>query len=255
MAWKLASRHPLGLAREDVEASFITHLEQIYKEIYVPQVIEKKDDPYFKGLRNVGQAMQSSDSDGNKWIGQGGGLGYYMGHVLQLMKQTGMWAAMMAKGGHVRDVLLLQVRNMDQFALGLHADTNATWHVAITFPKKGIFPDSMAHYQELYGNKEEDMFRNAKGEPIGDRDVSIHAIAQYIYIRRDYFPEIAHPKLARAVSRLDARLASVTERVAAAGDPGKKREADHVYRYPGLAPIRPPEVLGPSGAAAPAAKT
>lgn len=255
MAWKLASRHPLGLARKDVEGSFVEHLEQIYREIYVPQVVDKKDDPYFNGLRNVGQPMINNDSNGDYWVGQGGGLGYYMGHVLQLMKQTGMWAAMMAKGGHVRDVLLLQLRNMDQFALGLHADTGATWNINISVPKKGTFPDSMAHYQALYGNKAEDMFHDEKGNPVGDRDVSSHSIAQYVYIRRDYFPEIAHPKLAAAVAKLDARLASVTARVAAAGDPEKKREADHVYRYPGIAPIRPPDQLGPSGKPAPAAKT
>ena len=254
MAWKLASKHPLGLAREDVEGSFVQHLEQIYKEIYVPQVVEKKDDPYFKGLRNVGQPMINNDSDGSKWVGQGGGLGYYMAHVLQLMKQTGMWAALMARGGHVRDVLLLQLRNMDQFALGLHADTNATWHINITVPKNGIFPENMAQYQELYGDKAEEMFRDAKGNPIGDRDVSGHAIVQYVYVRRDYFPEIAHPKLAAAISKLDARLASVTARVAAASDPEKKREADHIYRVPGLAPIRPPDVLGPSGMPAAARK-
>ena len=249
MAWKLASRHPLGLAREDVEGSFVQHLEQTYKEIYVPQVIEKKDDPFFKGLRNVGQPMISDGSDGGKWISQGGGLGYYMAHVLQLMKQTGMWAAMMARGGHVRDVLLLQLRNMDQFALGLHADTSAVWSMSIAVPKDGTFPDDMAHYQQLYGPKVADMFRDDKGNPVGDRDVAIHNIAQYVYIRRDYFPEIPHPKLAAAVARLDARLASVSARVAAAGGPEKKREADHVYRVPGLAPIRPPAVLGPSGMA------
>ncbi len=182
-------------------------------------------------------------------IGQGGGLGFYMGHMLQLMKQTGFWAALMSRGGHVRDVLLLQLRNMDQFALGLHADTNGTVNVAIVFPKDGVFPDSMAHYHALYGNKNEDMFTDDKGKPINDRDVSIHAIAQYVYIRRDYFPEIPHPKLAAAISKLDARLGSVTARVAAAGDPEKKREADHIYRYPGLAPIKAPEVLGPSGKA------
>lgn len=249
MAWKLASRHPLGLAREDVEGSFVQHLEQTYKEIYVPQVIEKKDDPFYKGLRNVGQPMINDGSDGGKWISQGGGLGYYMAHVLQLMKQTGMWAAMMARGGHVRDVLLLQLRNMDQFALGLHADTSAVWSMSIAVPKDGTFPDDMAHYQQLYGPKVADMFRDDKGNPVGDRDVAIHNIAQYVYIRRDYFPEIPHPKLAAAVARLDARLASVSARVAAAGDPEKKRAADHVYRVPGLAPIRPPAVLGPSGMA------
>jgi hypothetical protein len=249
MAWKLASRHPLGLAREDVEGSFVQHLEQTYKEIYVPQVIEKKDDPFFKGLRNVGQAMINDGSDGGKWISQGGGLGYYMAHVLQLMKQTGMWTAMMARGGHVRDVLLLQLRNMDQFALGLHADTSAVWSMSIAVPKDGVFPDDMAHYYQLYGDKVADMFRDGKANPVGDRDVAIHIIAQYVYIRRDYFPEIPHPKLAAAVAKLDARLASVSTRVAAAGDPNKKREADHVYRVPGLAPIRPPAVLGPSGMA------
>jgi hypothetical protein len=247
MAWKLASRHPLGLAREDVESSFVRHLEQIYQEIYVPQVVEKKDDIYFKGLRNIGQPMMNSDRDETRYIGQGGGLGYYMGHALQLMKQTGFWGTLMARGGHVRDVLLLQIRNMDQFALGMHADTHATVNESISFPKSGPFPDSMAHFQALYGIKGDDMFHNEKGEPVGDRDVSSHPIAQYVYIRRDYFPEIPHPKLAAAVSRLDARLATVTARVAAAGDPEKKREADHLYRYPGLSPIRPPEVLGPSG--------
>ena len=247
MAWKLASRHPLGLARADIENAFVTHLEQIHKEIYVPQVVEKKDDPYFKGLRNLGQPMVQHSSNGNAWIGQGGGLGYYMGHVLQLMRQTGMWGALMARGGKVRDVLLLQVRNLDQFALGLHADTTATIKSVISFDKKGAFPDSMAHYQELYGSKDEEMFTGADGKPVGDRDVAVHPVIQYVYIRRDYFPEIPHPKLARAVANVDRRLAAVTARVAAAPDPTAKRNLDHTYRYPGLAPIRPAAELGPSG--------
>jgi hypothetical protein len=254
MAWKLASRHPLGLARDDVEGSFALHLEQIYKEIYVPQVQTKSDDVYFKGLRNLGLPVMQDESNGNNWSSQGGGLGFYMGHVLQLMKQTGMWAAMMAKGGHIRDVLLLQVRNMDQFALGLHADTAATVHVSLTFPKQGTFPDSMAHFQALYGPKNEDMFKDANGKLIGDRDVSIHPIIQYIYIRRDYFPEIPHPKLAPAIAKVNARLAMVSAAVAAEKDPVKQREADHTYRYPGLAPIRPADELGPSGLPKPAAK-
>ncbi|MBK4736280.1 hypothetical protein [Noviherbaspirillum pedocola] len=238
-AWKLASRHPLGIAREDVEDSFAMHCEAIYRQIYVPQLVEKKDDPYFNGLRNLGQPMTPS-GDGSKWVAQGGHLGYYMGHVLQLMKQTGMWSAMMDRGGHVRDALLLQIRNMDHYAFGLHADTTATVADYLSFPAKGEFPKSMAHFQELYGSKDEDMYHDAKGNPVGDRDVSVHAVAQYIYIRRDYFPELPHPKLKAAAAALDRRLASVTARVAAAKDPEQKREADHTYRYPGLAPIRPP---------------
>jgi hypothetical protein len=238
-AWKLAARHPLGLAREDVEASFLLHLEQIYKQIYVPQVQDKADDPFFKGLRNLGQPIVIS-GDGGKRVAQGGQLGYYMGHVLQLMKQTGMWSALMAHGGHVRDVLLLQVRNMDQYAFGLHADTRATVADYLSFPVNGQFPDSMSHWQELYGSREEEMFQDAKGNPSGDRDVSIHLVAQYIYIRRDYFPELPHPKLAAAVAKLDRRLATVTKRVAEQSEPEKKRNVDHTYRYPGVAPLRPP---------------
>ena len=247
MAWKLASTHPLGLARADVEGSFALHLEQIHKQIYVPQVVNKVDDPYFNGLRNLGQPMIQSSFDGNGLVSQGGGLGYYMGHVLQLMKQTGMWAAMMAKGGHIRDVLLLQVRNMDQYALGLHADTTATVGTDIHFGKADKFPTSMAHYQELYGSKTEEMFKDAKGKLIGDRDVGIHPVVQYVYIRRDYFPEIPHPKLAPAIAKLNERLAFVTAAVAAETEPDKKRDRDHTYRYPGLAPIKAPGELGPPG--------
>jgi hypothetical protein len=238
-AWKLASRHVLGIRREDVEGSFLLHLEQIYKQIYVPQLVEKKDDPYFNGLRNLGQPMGPS-SDGSKWVTQTGNLGFYMGHVLQLMKQTGMWSAIMDHGGHARDALLLQIRNMDTYALGLHADTTATIADYISVPAKEKFPENMAQYQELYGAKDEDMYHDAKGNPGNDRDVSVHLVAQYIYIRRDYFPELQHPKLKAAVAKLDRRLASVTTRVAAEKDPEKKRNIDHTYRYPGLAPIRPP---------------
>jgi urocanate hydratase len=66
----------------------------------------------------------------------------------------------------------------------------------------------MAHYHELYGKKDEDLFTGPDGKPINDRDVSIHPIIQYVYIRRDYFPEIEHPKLAPALARIDKRLAT-----------------------------------------------
>jgi len=135
-------------------------------------------------------------------------------------------------------VLLLQVRNMDQFALGLHADTNAAMGAYMVLSKAVAFPASMAHYQQLYGIYGEEMFTDASGKLIGDRDVAIHPIVQYVYIRRDYFPEIPHPKLAPAIARLDERLALITAAVHAETAPETKRQRDHTYRYPGLAPIK-----------------
>jgi hypothetical protein len=77
-------------------------------------------------------------------------------------------------------------------------------------------------------------------------DVSIYPLMQFIHAMHDYFPEIDHPLKQAAYDAVIGYEKQVADKVAAlAGHPDQQRDADYTYRYPGVAPLKAPLVLGP----------
>lgn len=274
MAWKLASNHPLAFQREDIEARFCEHLLMWYNKVYVPVYVTNDPSMPYEGLRRFGQAVSHSDRYAY-WNANGGGLGHYMGGVLMLMKQTGFWHAIYSRGGKMKTVLDMVIRDLDQHAFGIFSQTgacargksdtfygnyeiwsNLNWSDTISFPDGSNMP---ASYADLWSrmNAELQTFKPGEwsmvkqgGQFAGDPDVSVWPVIQYMYVRRDYFPELPkHPWQDDAFSKLEGYLAytkSVVDSYLSgpnAGDPASN--PDHVYCYPAVAPINPPTELGP----------
>jgi hypothetical protein len=246
LAWKNASSHRLGLSREQIEAWFGAHLTRLYNEIYVPVFVNNEDSEFARGIRNLGVPIKHADN----WAGweiQGSGLGFYMAGVLALMKQTGLWSAMYAKGGAIKTALDMQLRNMDTYSFGRILDTPSSkpyesWNDTESTPTS--WADYSARFEPKVGQL--GWFRNADGTVSGDREVNEHPRIMYPYIRRDYFPEFPHPRLAAAVAETDFQIGLVTNAVNALTDPGEKRNRDHAYGYPGVSPWKAPAELGPA---------
>jgi hypothetical protein len=252
LAYKMAANHPLGFKQEDILNRFSRHLEAIHRDILTP--IQTGNIPawrkhYFEGIVRFGQPI--SESNGN-WEFHGGGLAFYLGGVLMYLKQSGMYAELQQRGGKAYEALMFTIRNACQYAFGLFSQTKATMFSNPWFPKNYKFADGSdipADWKELSLLREDqkaDFNTDSNGNMLnGDRDVSVHPTIQFIYVMRDFYPEIEHPWKEDAIAKVDMYLKRQTERVKSmAGNPQGQRDADHIYRYPGVAPLKAPKQVG-----------
>jgi hypothetical protein len=257
LAYMMAAGHPLGFDQGAILGRFCAVLESIGRDIQTP--VENGDRPsgfahYYEGIARFGQPLVLQ---GDKWGVPGGGLSFYLGGVLLYMKQSGMYAAIQARGGAAYSALLFTIRNACQYVFGLFADTKGTMFPYAQFPASMVFADGTdmpADWSEWSAKIETGPadFNSNDGVNCfgGDRDVCTHSAIQFAYIMRDAFPEIDHPKKAAALANIDRYLKRQTEYVASkAGDFGAQRDADHTFRYPGIAPLKAPAQVGPGAPA------
>jgi hypothetical protein len=216
--------------------------------------IDMDQDPTAVIMRNLGISVDWSNG---RWGDKGGRLGFYMAHVLQLMKQTGMWHAMIRRGTVYETVLKNLIENMDRYCFGMITDGRgaATGYQAIGGNNYDVstIPSDWADWYER--NKNEpwagDFVHRAEwlnGQnrygPIEynpNEDVGNSNMVSYARIRRDYFPEIPHPKLQAANDEFDRYEAIVAAKVAAEPVDRNKYDLDYKYRCQGLSPFKGPK--------------
>jgi hypothetical protein len=260
--WKLSSKHRLGIDRALIEELFSNHLLRVYEDLYVPIEVNNEQSLYAEGIRKLGTHFQINNG---KTEDAGGGLGYYIAHVMMLMKQTGFWQAMYNKGGHCKTALDYQITVMDRKYVSYIADTSAAiWHAGYqNFPDGDPVPTDWTDYVNKYtdwtyqmrdssGNinaygvgGQADMFHGPDGSVWAERDVAVWPAVSYVYIRRDYFPEYANPRVATACAKLDNWLAAVKSNVDAGANEAEKRSRDHTYAWGAIAPLKAPAKVGP----------
>lgn len=242
IAWKLASRHVLGVSRADIEDRFVRKLEAIYRSVYVPAFIENSQSDYHKGIRNIGNPCQPAQYSP---LADQGAWGYFLTGVLMLMRQCGLWKALMNKGGNVKTALLMQIRNMDRYCFDGLLDTTAIeWHGHGYWT--GV-PSSLAAWAaEADHNDGSDLFHNPDGSIAGDRQFGHHLLIQYVYMRPIFFPELDPTgRMAAAVAKLKGWMAERTAWVNAGTTPLQKMGRDSLYGLPGVAAMAAPSELGP----------
>lgn len=238
IGWKLATTHRLGFTKEQLASRFSQHCDQLHAEIYVPTYVTNSTEGYYNALRALGQPFKYETGIET----QGGALGMYMAGVLALMKQTGFWSALYHRATKNALVMKMQIDFMDKYCFDLTLDSSMKSWPSI-WPGTET-PGGWGDHMPPEGLM--DAFHDAAGNVIGDREVSVHPFSMYPYIRRDYFPEFTHPRLAATITKWDSMLGAVTTRVNAQANPADKRSVDHYYGYPGVVPWKAPTELGPA---------
>jgi hypothetical protein len=246
IAWKLASKHKLGFTRAEIEDRFSRLLLKIYEDIYLPTYVNNEDSVFCHSLRELGTPMEW---DKSSYGTPGGGLGFYMAHVLQLMKQTGMWSAMMAKGGHCKIALEMQVKHMDKYCFDIILDSNYSTGSYQRYPDSEPRPTSWADWSARFENHNGGTMEvDSTGGFIPGIDVGCWPQSMWPFIRRDYFPEIPHPRLNDAIAKYDAYAAARKGYVNSVTAPRDQSNRDYTYKYPSVCRILPPAPgdLGPA---------
>lgn len=251
IAWKLGTSHPLGFTQAEIEARFSRVLKAIYINTYVPAFVNNSLDIKHRSLRNLG-CIISKDSSGN-WWNPAGRLGYYMGQVLMLMKQTGFWKRMRDLDPIHVIVLDNLLRNMDKFCFDTILDTSGAVHFGGQYYAMGPgtteagIPDSWA---QLINTSPlpaaADFVHDETGAYKAEAGDMSNLLRQWAYIRKAYFPEIASARVDAAIAKFDAYEQVTIDMVNAATTIAAKIEADHRYAHPGICIPKAPAVLGPA---------
>lgn len=275
LAWKVAADHPLAFTQREIEDRFAALMEKYWIHIWKPLKIDNDQRPFFQTLRTMGTTFQGDGGGGG-----GGRLGFYMGHVLQVMKQTGFWSAMMARGGHVKDVLELEIEMRDRYCFDNILDTHMMSNGSYHFYHKGDFgggvPQSWADWNakypsESFASKVEygpvapgadpysnpiytyypanrTLYTDQNGNWSPLLEGPDHNMFQYPSIRKNYFPEYPNPRLDAAIEKMRSIEQIALNAVNAASTPLAKKDTDHNQRLPHLVNIAAPAPgdLGPA---------
>lgn len=264
MAWKMASTHPLmGMDRAAVEKRFQQDMEAIHA-LWVVPTTDPSHPSYnqrdYRMLRAIGQPTKAN-AQNTGWTVRGSGLAYYMAHVWALMKNFGLWDVMYNKSVKCQETLDFMLECFDKYSIDFILDTDGREEVytrisalgttnnppepypftswaewGTYFPKTGVedwitAPDGAPYYvTDGSGNK----FYRA------ERDVAQHLRAQWAFMRRDYFPEFANPRLEAACAKYAAFYDAMTARVAAEPVVNLKRNIDWAHRWPQYGILKPP---------------
>lgn len=238
--WKCASNHPNSITQKEIEDFAARKLESYFAQILKPAFIDQAQDARSRGIRCLGRNLEQRDG----YYNDGGGrLGLYMGAVFQMMRQTGFWHAMRTHGGNCEQALLLVMKTYDNFVFGNMVEGHGAGGVYFGFGNGSdpmTIPESWAQwYAESGGGGSFIDPNNYNPNP----DVSWNQFINYIYVRAEYFPEVAHPLMAQAVVQADYWENYVTTKVNAVSptDGYALRNVDYGYRYPGVSPINGPK--------------
>ena len=262
MAWKTASSSSLTYSRKQIEDHFAIELENLYRSVYVPTYVDNRQDPYYKGIRQLGTPGVINEYTANYIQSVGGHLGLYTAHVMVLMKQIGMWSIMRARNDMCKKVLDMMIDMFDKFNIDWVLDTKNTSDdgyptLSNTYPVGHLYdgsevPNDWVGIQALIDAggtpAKKDWITNQDGsysQPI-EQYVAQHLRYQYVCARRDYFPEYPNARLTAAIAKYKNYYDIIKARTDAEPVLGLKREKDWYYRYPALGEFNPPTSVGPN---------
>ncbi len=138
MAWKLASGGFAGFLREDIEDHMRRGLEGIYDNYYVPTRLNPSlSDIKLLVRKNLGVQINNAESEGQIWNLVGGGLNFYIGDALILLRQTGLWKILSDKNYKCRLALRMIIEDLDKAAFDWILDTPGNFE---TYGGTGYYP-------------------------------------------------------------------------------------------------------------------
>lgn len=265
VAWKVATEHPLGYSKEEIEGRLQIELEMMYDLIYKPAFIDNAQTLNSAAIRNLGSLVSAS---GNNYQTVGGSLGLYIANTLALMRQFGLWAVMRARSYKCRDALDMMIRNLDRFVIdyvmdtdmrdcyyptGLTGKTNINQYTVADVPADWVAQKQMldtympplpattsrgdaANYGTAFRFKSFFIAYDGRAE---EHTGCPHLYMQYLKVRRDCLPDYPAPRLAAAITKMQGYY----------DDYLVKRNAGLAYKmnylYPSHGPLLPPTEVGP----------
>lgn len=179
---------------------------------------------------------------------------FYMGYVYLVFRQTGFMKKMRAKSEKCRIMIDFMIECLDKYSIeyfmGNHGSPEGSSRLTKKFlrPQDVVLPADWAEHRATVNIAEgplHDWITRGDGTRRPEIDISQHLRTQYVFIRKDYFPDYPHPQLDAAVARVEDYYTRVDALVAAATTAISKRGRSFSYRVPSHERPKPPTVLAP----------
>jgi hypothetical protein len=270
MMWKLASDHPLGVSRAQVERRIEDCLIGLYNNITVPVFVNNDQSMRSRGIRNLGLWVEWQVSYGTSWYARSFTLHYYMAHALVVWRQFGLMKVMMARSEACRQAILTIIKLLDKGAIDYYLDTDGCYSGSVYGASINLWVGDRTIHDESVeiasswadwlsrvnpkASPQEDLVHNADGTLRGTNntkglDIGEWSRLQWPFIRRDYFADIPCDRDVNACcTKINGWLQVYTDRVNAlvASNASKRSIAGaEPAVHPALGRLLPPPTLEP----------
>jgi hypothetical protein len=234
--WVDANNHVDGFTLDEIEEMWGRHLEQVYDAV-MPEYLAQNT-MYGVTLKRYGVHLKQQDlGNGTHTLVPNADLNskvFYAGQAFMHMKQSGSYDKMRARSPKCQAVIDLYINCLNTFAIGVFLDAEGRpdrydgWQTYPEFPfvsgqgmvsKPMTFAGGIANlpasWDGVYpAQGSDDWIHFSNGEmQIADNVVdgvnTKHYRAQWLYIMRDYFPELVIPRLDQAIAKVDGWYAQV----------------------------------------------
>lgn len=252
--WMAACDHTHTYNHNDVEDRFQFELELMHDTIYKPVFLDNEQSFFANGIRNMGVPCIISPYGGG--FEAGGNIFFYMAHVTQLMKVSGLWDKMKAKSSKCALVLKMLIDGMSKASIDWIIDTNGRdyrdgtgtggYNIMTKTLHTGDYTlselaTSWADWNASYPSTgQASWVRKTDGTiQFGERDVALILRKQFAHIQKEYFPEYPNPRLDAAIAKYDGFIAERQAAIDAQTTPNDKRGAGWLYYLPSHGQLNP----------------
>jgi hypothetical protein len=259
--WKIATKHKFGIDRATLEEVMVIELEKMYDMVVKPCKIDNNQSLYFQGLRRFGMPAEERVYNDNGVIRKAivphtDTKAYYFTHVLVMMRQFGLFKVLRAKSSKCADTLAFIIESLDKFTIDMFHITegraNNFMKYSVQVGQNDPAPTMATSWADWNTNiypkvGQEDFVRKSDGTVstnISDaQNATMSLRGQWVFARRDYFPEYAHPNLASVCTQVQGYYDAVTALVASKATPREKSGVDWGSMWPPLGFLKPPVTL------------
>lgn len=262
MMWKLASDHPFGVTRAQVERRLEDFFMGIYTNVHLPVFVNNDQSMVSRCIRNLGIKVQFNDGLG--WAPSSFTLHYYMAHELVVCRQFGLLKAMMDRSPQIKAAILTMIKCLDKGCIDYYLDTDGCYSGSVynqgvnlwvgdrtvnseTTEVAASWADWLARVNPKAGPLE-DLVHKADGTVRG-LDIGEWSRLQWPFIRRDFLADIPCDRdVVACCNKISAWLQVYTNSVNAqiAANASKRTIANtDVAVHPALGRLLPPTILEP----------
>lgn len=261
MMWKLASDHPHGVSRAQVEARLEEALMGVYTNVHLPVFVNNDQSINSRCIRAFGLNVQDYGGTAG-WGPISFTLHYYTAHALQLWRQFGLWKVMMDRSPQCKTALLLIIKMLDKGCIDYYLDTDGCYSGDVYGAGVNLFiTDRTNPNGEVASSWADWLVRvNPKAGPLEDLvhkadgtvrgvDIGEWSRMQWPFIRQQYFGDIPAERDVNAcctkVAGWQKVLTDKIDNLAASGASPRSLTIADVNAHAALGRILPPTVLEP----------
>jgi hypothetical protein len=217
LMWKMATKNPLGVSREAIEALLLKDLA-LYHDKFVLPIRSETTNPYHVAFKKLGMGVFATQTaEGWKLQVEGTAASYYHAGLLLAMKNLGLWEKLRLDP-KAKATLDFIVESLNKFSIdfildadGRAEDPSGVIHVAGPFARfediKASDVPTWAEWGKRYPAKgQENWIRDVNGK-FTEKYAAQHVRAQWAIMVRDWFPELNSPRAAEAAAKYERHYA------------------------------------------------